>query len=123
MIDAKEKKSLEQKCKKMLDFPGIRFVGVINQLGNLVAGGIKHGVKPYSNEQQRRVLFMQLVLEFNMRSELNEVLGPIRNIVVTRGKVKKITIPLGKKILVISTELNTDSEEATKKAHAIFKDC
>ena len=115
------KTTKKKKCQEMLQYPGIRFVGIINQLGNLVAGGSKHGVESYATEQQRRVLFMQLVLEYNMRSELNHVLGPIRNIVVTRGKVKKITIPLGKKILVISLEPDIDAEEVTNKANKIFE--
>ncbi len=105
----------------MLHMPGIRFVDVINKIGNLVAGGFKDGVKPLADDEQRRTLFMQLVLEVNMRCELDDVLGPFKYIAAKRGKVIKTTIPLNKKILVVSAESNTDAEEIANKALEIFK--
>ena len=121
LVTAEEKKSLEHACQEMIHTQGIRFVGVINQMGQLVAGGFRYGVKPLTNDEQRRTLFMQLVLEVNMRCELDDVLGPFKYIAVKRGKVIKITIPLNKKILVISAEPNTDADEITNKALEIFK--
>ncbi|MGI0056530.1 MAG: DUF6659 family protein [Nitrosarchaeum sp.] len=121
VLTCEEKQSMDQACQKMLHYPGIRFVGVINQMGNLVAGGFKYGVKPLTDDESRRILFMQLVLEVNMRHELDDVLGPVKYIEAKRGKVRKITIPLNKRILVISAELNTEGEEITKTANEIFQ--
>lgn len=120
VLTSEEKQSLEQACQEMLHMPGIRFVGIINQMGHLMVGGFKYGVKPLTTDETRSILFMQLVLEVNMRSELDDVLGPIDYIAAKRGKVMKITIPLNKKILVISAELDTDVEEITKVAKEIF---
>ena len=121
LVTADEKQSLKQACQEMLHTQGIRFVGVIDHMGQLVAGGFKYGVNPLTDDEQRRILFMQLVLEVNMRCELDDVLGPFKYIAVKRGKVIKITIPLNKKILVISAEPNTDADEITNKALEIFK--
>ena len=121
LVTSEEKQSLKQACQELLHTQGIRFVGVIDQMGRLVAGGFKYGVKPLADDEQRRILFMQLVLEVNMRCELDDVLGPFKYIAAKRGKVVKITIPLNKKILVISAEPNTDVEEITNKALEIFK--
>ena len=120
-VTAEEKQSLEQACQEMLHVQGIRFVGIINQMGRLVTGGFKYGVKPLTNDEQRLILFMQLVLEVSMRRELDDVLGPVKYIAAKRGEVIKITIPLNKKILVISAEPNTDAEEIANKALEIFK--
>ncbi len=120
-VTAEEKQSLEQTCQEMLHTQGIRFVGVINQMGRLVTGGFKYGVKPLTDDEQRCILFMQLVLEVSLRRELDDVLGPVKYITAKRAKVIKITIPLNKKILVISAELNTDVEEITKTANEIFQ--
>ena len=90
-------------------------------MGRLITGGFKYGVKPLTNDEQRRILFMQLVLEVSMRRELDDVLGPVKYIAAKRGKVIKITIPLNKKILVISVESNTDAEEIANRALEIFK--
>ena len=121
VLTSEEKQSLDKMCQEMLYFPGIRFVGVINQMGVLLSGGFKYGIKPFADDKRRRSLFMQLVLEVNMRHELDDVLGPIKYIEAKRGKVRKITIPLNKRILVISAELNTDVEEITKTANEIFQ--
>lgn len=121
LVTAEEKQSLEHACKEMLHAQGIRFVGVINQMGWLVTGGFRYGVKPLTDDEQRRILFMQLVLEVSMRRELDYVLGPVKYIAAKRGKVIKITIPLNKKILVISTEPNTDAEEIANRVLEIFK--
>ena len=121
LVTAEEKQSLEQACQEMLHTQGIRFVGVINQMGRLVTGGFKYGVKPLTDDEQRRTLFVQLVLELSLRRELDDVLGPVKYIAAKRGKVIKITIPLNKKILVISAELNTDVEAITKTANEIFQ--
>ena len=121
LVTAEEKQSLERACQEMLHTQGIRFVGIINQMGRLVAGGFKYRVKPLADDEQRRILFMQLVSEVNMICELDDVLGPFKYIATKRGKVIKITIPLNKKILVISAEPNTDAEEITNRALEIFK--
>ena len=120
VLTSKEKQSLDETCQEMLHMPGIRFVGIVSQMGRLLAGGFKYGVKPLTNDESRRILFMQLVLEVNMRRELDDALGPVKYIAAKRGKVRKITIPLNKRILVISAELNTDVEKITKTANEIF---
>ena len=122
VLTFEEKQLLDEACQKMLSIPGIRFVGIVSQMGRLVSGGFKYGVKPLTDDEQRRILFMQLVLEVNMRRELDDVLGPVKYIAAKRGKVRKITIPLNKRILVISAELNTNVEEITKTANEIFQD-
>jgi hypothetical protein len=122
VLTSEEKQSLDETCQEMLHLPGIRFVGVISHIGELLSGGFKYGIKPLTDDIRRRCMFMQLVLEVNMRREYDDVFGPIKYIEVKRGKVRKITIPLNKRILVISAELNTDVEEITKTANEIFQD-
>ena len=41
VISAEKVKSLEVSCKELAEFDEVRHVGVINRLGNLVAGGTK----------------------------------------------------------------------------------
>ena len=36
----------EEKCQSLLKEPEIRFAALINHMGNLVAGGMKQGMKP-----------------------------------------------------------------------------
>ena len=39
-----EKQALEESCKKILALEKIRFAGVLNNMGNHIAGGFKEGV-------------------------------------------------------------------------------
>ena len=50
---------------KELD-PQIRFAGVINERGRLVAGGMKEGVEPLESQKEDEILFMELALKAKM---------------------------------------------------------
>ena len=51
----------EEKCQSLLKEPEIRFAALINHMGNLVAGGMKQGMKPLEDEADRRKLYMELI--------------------------------------------------------------
>ena len=56
----------------------IRFAGVINNKGRLVAGGMIGSVKPLEDTKKDEMLFMELALRVRMMGEFNEELGPVR---------------------------------------------
>jgi len=65
-------------CNSILSVdPKIRFVGVINERGRLVAGGMKENVEPLENEKDDEMIFMELALRVKMRKEFDKQLGPV----------------------------------------------
>ncbi len=55
-------------CNSILSVdPKIRFVGVINERGRLVAGGMKDKVEPLDSEKYDDMIFMDLALRVKMR--------------------------------------------------------
>jgi hypothetical protein len=44
----------QQKCDQLLKEEEIRFAGLINHMGRLVAGGFKDGISPLEDEAERR---------------------------------------------------------------------
>ena len=46
----------EQICQNLLKESEIRFAGLINPMGNLVAGGMKEGLKPLEDDADMRKL-------------------------------------------------------------------
>jgi len=44
----------DQKCKKLLDYDEIRFAGLINSMGHLVAGCFKPGISPLEDDAERK---------------------------------------------------------------------
>lgn len=111
----------EQKCEKLLEDKQLRFVGVINKLGNLIAGGFSHEIVPFETEEKNRMMYMQMVLEVSMRREFDETLGEIDYIASKRKNALMISIPINNELLLISTDPNSITENIVSKAIKIFK--
>ncbi len=111
---------LENICAKLLGEPEIRFAGVINKLGNLFAGGFRSDVTPFEDEEKRRMLYMQMVLEITMRKEFDSSLGPIDYIVSRRGKGLMITVPFTENVILVSTSHGAEIEKIVSKINAAF---
>ena len=103
-LTVKQSSELEKLCQTILNEPGIRFAGIISFLGRLVAGGFPSDVEPLESEEKRTMMFMQLVLEVNMRREYDKTLGPVEYLISKRGKVNMISIPFHDHLAVISAE-------------------
>lgn len=77
ILSPKQIQDLDVACQKLSEEGKVRHVGVINQLGHLVAGGFRKGITPLLEDEKVRMTYMQMQLDFKMRQELDEVLGPI----------------------------------------------
>jgi hypothetical protein len=55
----------------------IRFAGVINDRGRLVAGGMRENVEPLESEKDDEMIFMELALRVKMRKEFDRQLGQV----------------------------------------------
>jgi hypothetical protein len=112
--------SYEKACNELLAENGVRFAGVINNKGRLEAGGFKASVQPYENDEGRRVMYMELVLDLSMRKEFNSTLGKIRAVTSQHEKANLTSIPLAENLLLISTEPHADTEKLVSKSLEIF---
>ena len=56
----------------------IRFAGVINPRGRIVAGGMKEGIEPLENKKDDEMLFMELALRVRMRKKFDRQLGNVK---------------------------------------------
>jgi hypothetical protein len=57
------KTDYEKLCKKVGDLdPKIRFVGLLNEKGRLVVGGMREGIKSLEDQTDDEMLYMELVL-------------------------------------------------------------
>jgi len=115
-----ESKDFEHNCKQVLSLPDIRFCVVINRLGHLIAGGFKDGIMPLESEKERKMSFMQIILDLNMRKEHDDSLGEIEYTATKRGKVVMITIPFLEHVVLISAEPNVDPHQITKTVTHLF---
>jgi len=120
MIRIQNNSSYDQKCELLLKEPEVRFAGIIDKMGNLIAGGTKDGIKPLEDETERRKMFMEVALRVTTRSDFDHSLGEVEYSASRRKKVVVLSFPLGKKILLISTDKNVDIDKAASKIMKIF---
>lgn len=105
----------EEKCQSLLKEPEIRFAALINHMGNLVAGGMKQGMKPLEDEADRRKLYMELILRVSTRKEFDYSLGPVEYSASRREKAVVLSFPIGNKVLLVSANTNVNIDETAKK--------
>jgi hypothetical protein len=114
-----ENKIFDQKCRSLLDENGVRFTGVINNMGRQVAGGYRDTITPLVDEEEHKIS-LEHALEIFLTKDLDESLGSIDSIITRRKKVTMITIPMDKSSFLISAERDSNVEEIVEKASKLF---
>ena len=122
ILSPKQIQEMDIACQKLSEEDKVRHVGVINQLGHLVAGGFKKGVTPLLEDEKVTMTYMQMQLDFRMRQELNDVLGPIDYIASRRTKQLIISVPIGENLVLITAEPDADDRKIIKRAEDLFDD-
>ena len=105
----------QQKCETLLKEDEVRFAGLINSMGKLVAGGFKEGISPYEDEAERQKMFMELALRVSMRMEFDYTLGPVKYSASRREKVVMMSFPINNNVLMISANPSVDIEKFAQK--------
>jgi len=95
--------------------PKIRFAGVINERGRLVAGGMKENVEPLENEKDDEMIFMELALRVKMRKEFDKQLGSVNFAMASRERAIAMSYPLSEDILYVVSEPDADYGALPKK--------
>jgi len=103
-------------CDSILTLdPKIRFAGVINERGRLVAGGQKKNVEPLESEKDDEMIFMELALRVKMRKEFDKQLGQVNFAMASRERALAISIIINDDILYVVSEPDTDYGVLPKK--------
>jgi len=101
--------------------PKIRFAGVINERGRLVAGGMKENVEPLENEKDDEMIFMELALRVKMRKEFDKQLGSVNFAMASRERALAISVIINDDILYVVSEPDTDYGVLPKKILEIIQ--
>jgi hypothetical protein len=109
----------DQKCQNLLKEPEIRFAGLINPMGHLVAGGMKKGMKPLEDDADMRKLYMELILRVSTRQEFDQSLGEVEYSASRRKKAVVMSFPIDNKVLLVSANTDVDIDATAKKVKKI----
>ena len=114
----------ESKCKKLILEKDIRFAGIIDEYGKLVAGGFKDGIEPLEGSENKLHDFMEFASRVTLRKEFDKTLGPINYLAARRDRLVLVSFPfpVSKFVLLISAEPTVDIEKLAKVVIQIFSD-
>ena len=82
-----------EKCDHLLGESDIRFAGIVDKNGKLIAGGFKDGIVPHEVDQDKLQSFFEFVSKASIRKEFDESLGPINYIAARRDKAVLVSFP------------------------------
>jgi len=82
----------------------IRFAGVIDRMGNLVAGGMRKGIRPLEPREERRKLYLEYALRNAMRQDFDPKFGRVIYTLSEREKVKLASFPVGESLVLVSID-------------------
>jgi len=118
-LDIHKYLQLENKCCSLLRNDEIRFVGIIDNMGNLVAGGISEDIDYLETDEERRKLYMQIALEISMRKDFDDTLGKINHVTTNRDNILMIAIPMGSNVVLISAKPTSITEQIVSKVYTL----
>ena len=92
--------------------PSIRFAGVINKMGRLIAGGMRYGLESLENKDDSLKLFVQFALRSRLRKDYDYVFGKSIYNFTEREKIKLASFPLDDNLILrismVKEEKNND---------------
>ena len=89
----------------------VRFAGVINSKGRLIAGGMISSKKRLGDRKGDEMLYMELALRVKMRREFDDDLGEVKFSMSFREKLIVMSFPMKDDVLMVSMERKTQFEQ------------
>jgi len=82
----------------------VRYVGILDKTGNLLAGRFKVGVVPLLSQDDLKEFAREVALRRAMREKWDPKVGKVLSTVVTREKLTVATLYVGDKTVLITLE-------------------
>jgi hypothetical protein len=99
----------DELCKKIIEIDSrIRYVGLINEKGRQVAGGMKPGIMSLEESRDNEMIYLQLALQLKMRKSFDEAFGPVKFSLAYRDKLVIMSFPVNEHVLLVSSEKEVD---------------
>lgn len=90
----------------------IRYAAVIDDMGTVVAGGMRKGTDSITNQANDELYLAQTALRKSMRERFDQTMGKARFAYVERDKISILTFFMDSNTLVLTLEPNLDSHTA-----------
>ena len=94
---------IKKRIDDILAEPEIRFCGLIDGKGELVAGGFDSSVMPMLNDKQRRQLYQELAHRVANRQGFDADLGRVKYSSSRRENAVTMSFPIGTHVVLVIT--------------------
>lgn len=94
----------QDKCQKILEDPEILFAGLLDGLGNLLAGGYKTGTCSRLTDEQHQSICTELASRVTKRKKFNSELGYVKYSASRRDRVVIMSFPIFDYVVMILAE-------------------
>jgi hypothetical protein len=99
----------------------IRFVGIVNNRGEVIEGGFKQGVEPLLNGTEEQQMYTQSLSNLTMLESYSQRLGRVRYSLTEHEKVTLMSFPLRDGLLCISATPKADMKTIRDKVLKVLK--
>lgn len=113
-------KSFDEGCESLLINKKLRYIGILDKMGNLIFEKEQQGISSSMSDKKSRSLYIQSVLEILLQKDFDEQIGSLKYDVSHRTKMDIITIPVFDHVILISVEPKENTDLIANNAIDIF---
>ena len=99
----------------------IRFVGIVNNRGEVIEGGFKQGIEPLLNGTDEQQMYILSLSNLTMLQSYSDRLGMVRYSLTEHEKVTLMTFPLRDGILCLSAMPKANMNKIRDKVMKVLK--
>ena len=101
--------------------PAIRFVGLIDDMGRLVYGGMRSGKISLESETESVKIYMEFALISKLHTDFDSKLGEVVYSLTVRKKIKMLSFPIDGHIIRLSLEKEAHHEKIVNAVLAYIR--
>jgi len=97
-------KEYEKRCQELLEDQEVRFAGLLDEFGKLLAGGFKQNIDQKLTEEQHNSVCKELAARVAKRKKYDTELGRVKYSASRREHVVIMSFPIYEKVIMIVAE-------------------
>ena len=94
----------EKRCKDLLEDQEVRFAGLLDENGKLLAGGYKENINPRVTKEQHDTVCQDIAARVKKRKKYDKELGYVKYSASRREHVVIMSFPIYEKVIMIVAE-------------------
>ncbi|MEX2191788.1 MAG: DUF6659 family protein [Nitrosarchaeum sp.] len=108
-------KEYEKRCQDILEDDEVRFAGLLDEFGKLLAGGYKQNINPRLTEEQHDSVCKELASRVAKRKKYDTELGHVKYSASRREHVVIMSFPIYEKVIMIVAEPHVNIDRLSFK--------